>query len=213
MVVACLVVQKCKACAAGHMSGLVVTTDGGDSGTRPPTPLAQALLCQHVHLCPVWFGPGMLPIHPLGPLIKWISDTLSQGCTNVQSLVRCLDHRGVASATVCSQASCHALVHQIQSLLPCPLLDLMCAFSCYSLPIKQALLQSPSVSEFTSPPLNGFVCQSGMEMSCASLDVCLIWKSYVMSDTHNATPFISAGIAAFVLLLPIGQLCLGHSRH
>jgi hypothetical protein len=27
------------------------------------------------------------------PLIDWISDTLSQGYTNLQSLVKCLDHR------------------------------------------------------------------------------------------------------------------------
>ena len=38
------------------------------------------------------------------PLIDWISDTLSQGYTNLQSLVKCLDHRGIASDTVCSQA-------------------------------------------------------------------------------------------------------------
>ncbi len=37
-------------------------------------------------------------------LIDWISDTLSQGYTNLQSLVKCLDHRGIASDTVCSQA-------------------------------------------------------------------------------------------------------------
>ena len=38
------------------------------------------------------------------PLIEWISDTLSQGYTNLQSLVKCLDHRVIASDTVCSQA-------------------------------------------------------------------------------------------------------------
>ncbi len=32
------------------------------------------------------------------------TDTLSQGYTNLQSLVKCLDHRGIASDTVCSQA-------------------------------------------------------------------------------------------------------------
>ena len=39
-------------------------------------------------------------------LIDWISDTRSQGYINLQSLVKCLDHRGVASGTytVCSQA-------------------------------------------------------------------------------------------------------------
>ena len=61
MMVACLIVQTCKAYAAGDVSGLVVTSDGGDSGACPLTPLAQALLRQHVHLCPVWFGPGILP--------------------------------------------------------------------------------------------------------------------------------------------------------
>jgi len=38
------------------------------------------------------------------PLIDWISDTLSQGYTNLQSLVKCLDHRNIVSDTVCSQA-------------------------------------------------------------------------------------------------------------
>ena len=33
-------------------------------------------------------------------LIYWISDTLSQGYTNLQSLVKCLDHRGIASDTI-----------------------------------------------------------------------------------------------------------------
>ena len=37
-------------------------------------------------------------------LIDWISDTLSQGYTNLQSLVECLDHRGIASDTAYSQA-------------------------------------------------------------------------------------------------------------
>ena len=36
-------------------------------------------------------------------MIDWISDTLSQGHTNLQSLVKFLDHRGIASDTVCSQ--------------------------------------------------------------------------------------------------------------
>ena len=31
------------------------------------------------------------------PLIDWISDTLSQGYTNLQSLVKCLDHRNIVS--------------------------------------------------------------------------------------------------------------------
>ncbi len=37
-------------------------------------------------------------------MIDWISDTIYQGYTNLQSLVKCLDHRGIASDTVCSQA-------------------------------------------------------------------------------------------------------------
>ena len=37
-------------------------------------------------------------------LIEWISDTLSLGCTNMQSLVKCLDHKVIASDTTCSQA-------------------------------------------------------------------------------------------------------------
>ena len=38
------------------------------------------------------------------PLIDWISDTLSQGYTDLQSLVKCLDHRDIVSDTGCSQA-------------------------------------------------------------------------------------------------------------
>ena len=43
---------------------------------------------------------------PAVPLIGWISDTLSQGYTDLQSLVKCLDHRGIVLVldTVCSQA-------------------------------------------------------------------------------------------------------------
>ena len=41
-------------------------------------------------------------------LIDWISDTLSQGCIDLQSLVKCLDHRGIVSVLdtvyVCIQA-------------------------------------------------------------------------------------------------------------
>ena len=37
-------------------------------------------------------------------LIDWISDALSQGYTNLQSLVKCLDHKNIVSDTVCSQA-------------------------------------------------------------------------------------------------------------
>ena len=69
MVVPFLIVQKCEACAAGNVSGLAVSTDGGDSGACTPTPLAQALLCQHLHLCTVWLGSGMLPMHALVALI------------------------------------------------------------------------------------------------------------------------------------------------
>ena len=38
------------------------------------------------------------------PLIDWISDTLSQEYTNLQSLLKCLDHTNIVSDTVCSQA-------------------------------------------------------------------------------------------------------------
>jgi hypothetical protein len=34
------------------------------------------------------------------PLIDWISDTRSQGCSDLQSLVKCLDHRGMPLAVV-----------------------------------------------------------------------------------------------------------------
>ena len=41
---------------------------------------------------------GAVPLLPsLFPLIDWISDTLSQGHTHLQSLVKCLDHRNVVS--------------------------------------------------------------------------------------------------------------------
>ena len=38
------------------------------------------------------------------PLIDWISDTLSQEYTNLQSLLKCLDHTNIVSDTACSQA-------------------------------------------------------------------------------------------------------------
>jgi len=42
------------------------------------------------------------------PLIDWISDTRSQGCIDLQSLVKCLDHRGIVlvldTVYACSQA-------------------------------------------------------------------------------------------------------------
>ena len=39
-------------------------------------------------------------------LIGWISDTLSQGYTDLQSVAKCLDHGGIVLVldTVCSQA-------------------------------------------------------------------------------------------------------------
>ena len=37
-------------------------------------------------------------------LLDWISDTRSQGYTDLQSLVKCLDHRNIVSDTACSQA-------------------------------------------------------------------------------------------------------------
>jgi len=32
----------------------------------------------------------------IGPLIDWISETLSRGYTNLQGLMECPDHRGIA---------------------------------------------------------------------------------------------------------------------
>jgi len=44
-------------------------------------------------------------------LIDWISDTRSQGYTDLQSLAKCLDDRDIVSDTACSQAKvvlgCH----------------------------------------------------------------------------------------------------------
>ena len=37
-------------------------------------------------------------------LTDWMSDTRSQGYTDLQSLVKCLDHRFIVSDTACSQA-------------------------------------------------------------------------------------------------------------
>jgi len=37
-------------------------------------------------------------------LTDWMSDTRSQGYTDLQSLVKCLDHRVIVSDTACSQA-------------------------------------------------------------------------------------------------------------
>ncbi len=52
-------------------------------------------------------------------LIDWISDTLSQGYTDLQSLVKCLDHRDIVSDTGCSQAKvvlgCASLCNQSQN--------------------------------------------------------------------------------------------------
>jgi len=45
-----------------------------------------------------------MSLHVTISLIDWISDILSQGYTNLQSLVKCLDHRNIVSDTVCSQA-------------------------------------------------------------------------------------------------------------
>ena len=41
---------------------------------------------------------------PEVPLIYWVSDTLSQGYTNLQSLVNRLDYKDFASDAVCSKA-------------------------------------------------------------------------------------------------------------
>ena len=46
----------------------------------------------------------MLELEANVSLIDWISDALSQGYTNLQSLVKCLDHRNIVSDTVCIQA-------------------------------------------------------------------------------------------------------------
>ena len=62
--------------------------------------------------CKCHFAIAILSVHSL---IDWISDTRSQGCTDLQSLVKCLDHRGIVLALdtvyvhVCSQT--HLSVH------------------------------------------------------------------------------------------------------
>lgn len=45
--------------AAGYVFGMAVTADGCDYGACAPALLAQALLCQHVHLPAVWARSGM----------------------------------------------------------------------------------------------------------------------------------------------------------
>ena len=65
-------------------------------------------------------------------LIDWVSDTLSQGYTNLQSLAKCLEHRSIASDTVCSQARlCQAAqcIETVASLTPCANL---CHFVCFA---------------------------------------------------------------------------------
>ena len=47
-------------------------------------------------------------------LTGWISDTLSQGYTDLQSLVKCLDHRNSVSDTGCSQAKVVHVLGAIQ---------------------------------------------------------------------------------------------------
>ena len=42
--------------------------------------------------------------HKYVSFIGWISNTLSQGYTYLQSLVKCLDHKNIVSDTVCNQA-------------------------------------------------------------------------------------------------------------
>ncbi len=44
--------------------------------------------------------------HPCVSLIDWISDTRSQGCTDLQSLVKCLDHRGIVLALDTIEQGC-----------------------------------------------------------------------------------------------------------
>ena len=46
--------------------------------------------CNRVTVASQCFKTGMLH-----SLIDWITDTRSQGCTDLQSLVKCLDHRGI----------------------------------------------------------------------------------------------------------------------
>ena len=57
-------------------------------------------LCQHSLIR----GGMLLPVP--GYLDRLISDTRSHGCTDLQSLVKCLDRRGIVLVlnTVCSQA-------------------------------------------------------------------------------------------------------------
>ena len=57
------------------------------------------------------------------PLIDWISDTLSQGYINLQSLVKCLGHRSIVSDAVCSQA---------KVVLGCAILEMHLGGHCYN---------------------------------------------------------------------------------
>ncbi len=74
------------------------------------------------------------------PLIGWTSDTRCfQGCTDLQTLVKCLDHRGTVLDTVCRQAKvvlgCEASKLLCCCLQPgCRLLHLFaaCMESCYA---------------------------------------------------------------------------------
>jgi len=62
-------------------------------------------------------GATMVSVQMLLSLIGWISDTLSQGYTYLQSLVKCLDHRDTASDMVCSQAVSRCCFGQMAPLV------------------------------------------------------------------------------------------------
>ena len=63
------------------------------SATHVPTgiyAMCACTMCLHSHLWQ-YSQSIFVPV----PLIGWISDTLSQGYTDLQSLVKCLDDRGI----------------------------------------------------------------------------------------------------------------------
>ena len=90
------------------------TIDEANMDIVAVTAIMCKVLCQHKqcvtwrHVLQVACNHTAAKMQQLFSLIGWISDTCSQGYTDLQSLVKCLDHRGAVlvldTVYVCSQA-------------------------------------------------------------------------------------------------------------
>ena len=81
----------------------------GSHLNRQPALSASDLAAKSVHIAKSGYDPTLqstTACHVKVCLIGWMSDTLSQTYTDLQSLVKCLDHGGIVLVldTVCSQA-------------------------------------------------------------------------------------------------------------